>query len=87
MGPVTYAKHLISGPRLPFSAAYFGSIGMTLFFAIKVRPLSTLHYIHYGGDYHARLLHFQCIPTISTFQVTMIGLLILCSHDSFTVQY
>ncbi|KAK0509481.1 hypothetical protein JMJ35_007875 [Cladonia borealis] len=36
MGPVTYAKHLISGPRLPFSAAYFGSIGLTLFFAIKL---------------------------------------------------
>ena len=37
MGPGTYAKHLISGPRLPFTAAYFGSIGLTLFFAIKVR--------------------------------------------------
>ena len=42
MGPVTYAKHLISGPRLPFTAAYFGSIGLTLFFAIKVRLLSFL---------------------------------------------
>ena len=42
MGPVTYAKHLISGPRLPFTAAYFGSIALTLFFAIKVRLLPTL---------------------------------------------
>ena len=39
MGPVTYAKHLISGPRLPFTAAYFGSIALTLVFAIKVRLL------------------------------------------------
>jgi len=39
MGPVTYAKHLLSTPRLPFSAAYFGSIGLTLYFSIGVRPL------------------------------------------------
>lgn len=37
MGPVTYTKHLISGPRLPFSAAYFGSIALTLYFAIGLR--------------------------------------------------
>lgn len=36
MGPVQYAQHLISGPRLPFTAAYFGSITLTLVFAIKV---------------------------------------------------
>ncbi|KAJ5684695.1 uncharacterized protein N7477_001040 [Penicillium maclennaniae] len=34
MGPWSYAKHLISGSRLPFTAAYFGSIGLTLYFAI-----------------------------------------------------
>ncbi|PLN76380.1 SFT2-domain-containing protein [Aspergillus taichungensis] len=34
MGPLVYAKHLVSGSRLPFTAAYFGSIAMTLFFAI-----------------------------------------------------
>lgn len=38
MGPVVYVKHLISEARLPFTAAYFGSIGMTLFSAIGVRP-------------------------------------------------
>ncbi|KAL9002168.1 MAG: hypothetical protein Q9188_004885 [Gyalolechia gomerana] len=37
MGPVQYAQHLISGPRLPFTAAYFGSITMTLIFAIKLQ--------------------------------------------------
>ena len=36
MGPLTYIRHLISGPRLPFTAAYFGSIAMTLYFAIGV---------------------------------------------------
>lgn len=37
MGPWSYAKHLVSGSRLPFTAAYFGSITMTLYFAIGVR--------------------------------------------------
>ncbi|CAO1604987.1 MAG: hypothetical protein LQ349_000841 [Xanthoria aureola] len=37
MGPLVYAQHLISGPRLPFTAAYFGSITMTLVFAIKLQ--------------------------------------------------
>lgn len=36
MGPLVYIKHLLSEPRLPFTAAYFGSIGMTLFSAIGV---------------------------------------------------
>ena len=36
MGPWTYARHLVSGPRLPFTAAYFGSIALTLYFAIGV---------------------------------------------------
>lgn len=36
MGPLVYAKHLISGSRLPFTAAYFGSIALTLYFAIGV---------------------------------------------------
>ncbi|KAJ5946650.1 hypothetical protein N7454_003489 [Penicillium verhagenii] len=29
--------HLVSGPRLPFTAAYFGSIGLTLYFAIGLQ--------------------------------------------------
>ena len=36
MGPYQYAVHLISGPRLPFTAAYFGSIIMTIYFAVGV---------------------------------------------------
>ncbi|KAF7712825.1 Protein transport protein SFT2 [Penicillium ucsense] len=34
MGPWSYARHLVSGSRLPFTAAYFGSIALTLYFAI-----------------------------------------------------
>jgi hypothetical protein len=36
MGPMTYVKHLMSGPRLPFTGAYFGSIGLTLYFSLGV---------------------------------------------------
>ncbi|EGX96458.1 Golgi traffic protein SFT2 [Cordyceps militaris CM01] len=36
MGPMNYIYHLLSTPRLPFTAAYFGSIIMTLVFAIKL---------------------------------------------------
>lgn len=39
MGPWTYAKHLVSGTRLPFTAAYFGSIALTLYFAIGVSKI------------------------------------------------
>jgi len=34
MGPYQYAIHLMSGARLPFTAAYFGSIVMTIYFAV-----------------------------------------------------
>lgn len=36
MGPRTYAAHLISTPRLPFTAAYFGSLGLSLYFSLGV---------------------------------------------------
>lgn len=36
MGPMNYVYHLFSAPRLPFTAAYFGSIALTLVFSIKV---------------------------------------------------
>lgn len=40
-------QHLVSGPRLPFTAAYFGSIALTLYFSLSVghgncSPLSLL---------------------------------------------
>ena len=36
MGPMQYAQHLVSGNRLPFTVAYFGSIALTMYFAIGV---------------------------------------------------
>jgi hypothetical protein len=36
MGPMNYVYHLLSGPRLPFTGAYFGSIVLTLVFALKL---------------------------------------------------
>ncbi|KAI1638172.1 Got1/Sft2-like family-domain-containing protein [Biscogniauxia mediterranea] len=37
MGPYAYAQHLTSGTRLPFTAAYFGSIAMTIYFSIGLQ--------------------------------------------------
>lgn len=37
LGPMTYINHLISGPRLPFTAAYLGSIGLTLYFSLGLK--------------------------------------------------
>ncbi|ROV97654.1 hypothetical protein VSDG_04581 [Cytospora chrysosperma] len=34
MGPMAYAQHLFSGQRLPFTAAYFGSVVLTLYFSM-----------------------------------------------------
>jgi hypothetical protein len=47
MGPWTYARHLFSGPRLPFTAAYFGSIALTLYFAIGVSTFSLFSAIYF----------------------------------------
>ena len=45
MGPLTYARHLLSTPRLPFTAAYFGSIALTLYFAVGVRLVSLVKFL------------------------------------------
>ena len=34
IGPLAHLKHLVSAERLPFSAVYFGSLGLTLYFAL-----------------------------------------------------
>lgn len=36
-GPLTHLRHITSAPRLPFSVAYFGSLGLTLYFALSSR--------------------------------------------------
>jgi hypothetical protein len=61
MGPLVYAKHLVSGSRLPFTAAYFGSIAMTLYFAIGVSALISLSLcaIPAADDRHWR---FDSVP-------------------------
>ena len=41
LGPITYAKHLLSAPRLPFTAVYFGSIASTLYCAIGVSRMTS----------------------------------------------
>ena len=39
---MAYIKHLVSPARIPFTAAYFGSLGLTLYFAVGVVTLSRL---------------------------------------------
>nr|CAD7589777.1 unnamed protein product [Timema genevievae] len=43
-GPINHLKHLFSRERLPFTAAYFGSLVATLYFALSVQstPLTVL---------------------------------------------
>lgn len=36
-GPVPYFWHLVSTPRLPFTFAYFGSLAVTLYFAVGLK--------------------------------------------------
>lgn len=36
-GPLAHLKHIFSTERLPFTAAYLGSLGFTLYFALAVR--------------------------------------------------
>ena len=40
MGPWAYIKHLMSAERLPFTAAYFGAIGLTLYTTLGVSVCS-----------------------------------------------
>ncbi|CRK18630.1 hypothetical protein BN1708_017682, partial [Verticillium longisporum] len=34
MGPMAYIRHLGSAERLPFTSAYFGSLGLSLYFSL-----------------------------------------------------
>ncbi|KAL1925716.1 uncharacterized protein VTP21DRAFT_599 [Calcarisporiella thermophila] len=36
-GPVAWARHMVSKERIPFSAAYLGSMAATLYFAVGAR--------------------------------------------------
>jgi hypothetical protein len=39
VGPINHLKHLITAERLPFTAIYFSSLGLTLYFALGVHIL------------------------------------------------
>lgn len=58
MGPIQYVKHLCSGRRLPFTAAYFGSIALTLYFAVGVsfRPIVCFIYLCFPAILFSMLL-------------------------------
>lgn len=45
VGPINHIKHLLSRERLPFSAVYFSSLGLTLYLALGVTPISVLFLI------------------------------------------
>ena len=36
IGPINHIKHLVSRERIPFSIAYFSSLGLTLYFSLGV---------------------------------------------------
>lgn len=82
MGPLVYAQHLISGPRLPFTAAYFGSITMTLVFAIKVSlsfDLACLQLL--PRSRHTPLPAFSPVAPLETYLLT------IASHDSCKIRF
>ncbi|KAF2003338.1 SFT2-domain-containing protein [Amniculicola lignicola CBS 123094] len=68
MGPMQYVQHLMSGPRLPFTAAYFGSIALTLYFSLGLHS-TILTFIAVIGQLIA-LLWF----TVSYFPMGSTGL-------------
>ena len=79
LGPKTYGTHLLSGPRLPFTAVYFGAIALTLFFAFKVRPSSPrvlphphLPSVRYGL---ANVVQHQTILTLIAAIIQLVALI------------
>ena len=63
MGPYQYATHLMSGPRLPFTAAYFGSIVMTIYFAVGVSRHTALFVVQEEMLTAARLASIDSVDT------------------------
>ncbi|EFI26924.1 hypothetical protein CC1G_15325 [Coprinopsis cinerea okayama7 len=49
VGPINHLKHLISRERLPFSAVYFGSMGLTLYFSLGVIALVAYVLAYFPG--------------------------------------
>ena len=62
LGPMNYVKHLMSTPRLPFTCAYFGSIGLTMYFSLGV----SFHHIRRAALLtHLIQLHSTILTLIS----------------------
>lgn len=80
MGPWVYVKHLVSGPRLPFTAAYFGSIALTLYFAVGVSTVFLDLFIDSLPSFPLhRLASFQTKPAASPTGV--------CASDGSAVSF
>ncbi len=69
---VPLARHLISAERLPFTATYFGSIGLTLYFALGVSTPPPSHPPRdpspppFQPVLHRKLPHLPPLPRHST---------------------
>ncbi|KAK4201238.1 Got1/Sft2-like family-domain-containing protein [Triangularia verruculosa] len=76
MGPWAYVQHLTSTPRLPFTAAYFGSLGLTIYFSIGLQ--STLLTIFSG------LVQLACLVwyLVSYFPMGSSGLRLVSSFGA-----
>lgn len=73
IGPINHIKHLVSKERLLFSAIYFSSLGLTLYFALGVSNILTVpHACHdvcscpqlqsYLGSLVAGIVQVSCAP-------------------------
>ena len=64
IGPINHIKHLVSRERLPFSIAYLGSLGLTLYFALGVCALycllTTLLTKYHTATFVLRIAHWRC---------------------------
>ncbi|KAK4042058.1 Got1/Sft2-like family-domain-containing protein [Parachaetomium inaequale] len=76
MGPWAYLQHLASTPRLPFTAAYFGSLGLTLYFSIGLQ--STLLTLFAGLAQLASLIWYL----VSYFPMGSSGLRLVSSFGA-----
>jgi hypothetical protein len=47
IGPINHVKHLLSAERLPFSAIYFSSLGLTLYFSLSVSCIFSFEFYYY----------------------------------------
>ena len=62
IGPINHIKHLFSKERLPFTAAYFASLGLTLYFAVGVKSyIGSLVFAIIQVTVMIISFHFRCL--------------------------